>query len=73
MPAVSPTVCGPNATTTTPVVPPSPTLAPVPAVLPSICRLNSPASMAGTTTLLTFKPGFRVLVIVQVLLSPGPR
>src|SRR3989304_801979 len=67
VPAVSPTVCAPIDTSTAPVVPPSPTFAPVPAVTLSICKLNSPASPDGTSTLFTVNVGLRVFVIVHVL------
>src|SRR5437868_15486719 len=50
VPAVSPTVCDePPTTACAPVVPPSPTLAPVPAVALSIWRLNLPGSVLGTS------------------------
>ena len=54
-------------------MPPQAAFAPVPAVAPSICRLNLPVSVAGTQTLFTVSVGIRVFVIVQVLLSPAFR
>src|SRR2546428_155915 len=69
-------VCAPVATTTAPVVPPLPALAPEPAVAPSIWRLKRPGSPAGRRTFCTVRVvALRVLVKVQttVWLAPAVR
>jgi hypothetical protein len=69
VPPVAPTGCEPDETVIVPVVPPSPTLAPVPAVAPSIWRLNRPGSRDGSSTLLTVSvPTWRRLWNTQVAL-----
>src|SRR2546427_7510727 len=52
-----------------PVVPPLPTS--VANTVVSIFRLNFPLSVVGLVTLVTVSFGLRVLVMVQLLLSPA--
>src|SRR6266498_4147904 len=57
-------------TSTAPVVPPQAASAPVPAVLPSICRLNFPPSLVGEQTLVTVSVELPLFVNVQIVVSP---
>src|SRR2546421_4468554 len=67
VPLAAPTGWEPADTVIAPVVPPLPTLAPVPAVAPSICRLNRPGSLDGASTSFTVRePVWRRLWNTQV-------
>ena len=70
--AASPTVgVAPTLSLTKPVVPPSPTFEPVPAVWPSSCRSNRPASELGRSVLFTLTCGIFVLVNWQTTWCPS--
>src|SRR2546426_6306370 len=69
VPAASLAVWLPMLTICAPVVPPLPTS--VANTVVSIFRLNFPLSVVGLVTLVTVSFGLRVLVMVQLLLSPA--